>query len=122
MADLEDTLNIILRTVKESLGIPVAVVAFDPIIVVNINATFMILHSLGVGPDTVFTISLGTETWSDFFGAADDPTFVLIKTYMGLKVKLLFDPPTSGIVTASLERIITEFESRLLYQVTATAE
>ena len=122
MADLEDTLNIILRTVKGGLGIPVEVITFDPIIIVNINATFMILHSLGVGPDTVFTVSTGTETWSDFFGAADDPTFAMIKSYVGLKVKLLFDPPTSGIVTASLERVITEFENRLLYQVTATAE
>jgi len=121
MADLEDTLNIILRTVKGGLGIPVEVITFDPIIIVNINATFMILHSLGVGPDTVFTVSTGTETWSDFFEGADDPTFALIKSYVGLKVKLLFDPPTSGVVTASLERVITEFESRLLYQVTATA-
>jgi len=122
MADLEDTLTIILRTVKEGLGIPVTVTTFDPIITVNINSVFMVLHSLGVGPDTVFTLVTGTETWSDFFGDVDNPTFALIKSYVGLKVKLLFDPPTSGIVTASLERVITEFESRLLYQVTVTAE
>jgi len=122
MADLDDTLNIILRTVKEGLGIPLEVITFDPIIIVNINATFMILHSLGVGPDIVFTLATGAETWEDFFGTADDPNFSLVKSYVGLKVKLLFDPPTSGVVTASLERVITEFESRLLYQVTATAE
>lgn len=122
MADLEDTLTIILRTVKEGLGIPDSVITFDPIIIVNINATFMILHSLGVGPTTVFTLVDGTETWDDFFESADDPTFALIKSYVGLKVKLLFDPPTSGVVTASLERVITEFESRLLYQVEVTAE
>jgi len=121
MAEVEDTLTIILRTVKEGLGIPVSVITFDPIIIVNINATFMILHSLGVGPTTVFTLVTGTETWADFFGSIDDPTFALIKSYVGLKVKLLFDPPTSGVVTASLERVINEFESRLLYQVTATA-
>ncbi len=121
MADLEDTLTIILRTVKEGLGIPNTVTTFDPIIIVNINAAFMVLHSLGVGQTTVFTIATGTETWADFFGTADDPTFALVKSYVGLKVKLLFDPPTSGVVTASLERIITEFESRLLYQAIVTA-
>lgn len=122
MTDPTDTLTIILRTVKDGLGIPTEVTTFDPILIVNINAVFMLLHSLGVGPTTVFTVVAGTETWSDFFTGADDPTFAMIKSYMGLKVKLLFDPPTSGVVTASLERVINEFESRLSYQVTATAE
>ena len=121
MSDLEDTLTIILRTVKEGLGIPTTVVQFDPIIVVNINTALMILQSLGVGPDTVFAVSSGEETWGEFFNDVDDPTYAMIKTYVGLKVKLLFDPPTSGVVTASLERVINEFESRLSYQVTANA-
>ena len=36
-----------------------------------------------------------------------------VKTYMYMKVRLLFDPPTSSAAIASMEKLISEFEWRL---------
>ena len=65
---------------------------------------------MGVGPETTFSISDNKPTWNDF---TEDDDFNEVKTYMCLKVKMIFDPPTNSNVMAAMERQISELEWRL---------
>ena len=105
----------ILDTTKHMLGIPSTDTAFDVDILVGINSAFMNLNQVGVGPDATFSIEDNTKTWEDFL---EDPTkYQAVKSYIYLKTKLLFDPPASSFVLASMERQIVELEWRLMVQV-----
>ena len=104
----------ILTTIKKMLGIEASYDAFDTDIIVNINTVFMTLTQLGVGPETGFSISGEYERWTDFTGSLK--TFESVKTYIYLKVKLVFDPPTNSFVLESMKREITELEWRLNVQ------
>jgi len=96
------------------LGIEDSYEAFDTDIIVNINTVFMTLTQLGVGPETGFSISGKFERWTDFTGSLK--TIESVKTYIYLKVKLIFDPPTNSFVLESMKREITELEWRLNVQ------
>lgn len=87
-------------------------VDFDPEIIMHINSTFSDLHSLGVGPDKCFHIEDDISTWSEFIDP-EDARFESVKSYIYLKVKRLFDPPSSSTVTESMNRMINEYEWRL---------
>ena len=106
----------ILDSIKPLLGIQPSDTSFDTNLIVHINSVFMVLNQLGVGPDDVFSIEDNTETWDLFLLAGDETYLGLTKSYMMLKVQQMFDPPTSGIVAGSTERLITEMESRLVTQ------
>ena len=71
----------------------------------------MVLNQLGVGPDEGFTISDDSATWSDFLG--EDKSLEGVKTYVYMKVRMIFDPPTSSSVMDSMKRSIDELEWRL---------
>lgn len=101
----------ILTSIKKLLGITEAYEHFDPDIIMHINSVFMILTQMGVGPAEGFIIEDETSVWSDFM--PDTIKLESVKSYMYLKVKLLFDPPTSGIVTEAMNRQISEYEWRL---------
>lgn len=114
MAELDN----ILHTVKAGLDIQDTETVFDDILLTNINSVMMILHQMGIGPTPVYQLSDGaSETWSAFLPDGDDAYLALVKTYMIKKVQMLFDPPTSGIVTNATEALLTEFETRLVTQV-----
>lgn len=101
----------ILTSIKKLLGIEESYNHFDPDLIMHINSVFSILAQIGVGPSDGFAITGAAETWSDFL---DDPKlFALVKSYMHLKVKLLFDPPLSSAAIESINRQIAEFEWRL---------
>lgn len=101
----------ILTSVKKMLGIPEDYEHFDADIVMHINSVFMILTQLGVGPTEGFTIMDEDAVWSDFI--QDKKTIESVKSYMYLKVRLLFDPPLSSAVLDSMNRLISELEWRL---------
>ena len=101
----------ILTSVKKMLGIPEDYEHFDADIVMHINSVFMILTQLGVGPAEGFTIMDEDAIWSDFI--QDNKTIESVKSYMYLKVRLLFDPPLSSAVLDSMNRLISELEWRL---------
>jgi hypothetical protein len=105
----------ILNTIKQMLGLLSDDTAFDTDIIVNINSVFMTLHQLGVGTATVFSISDATALWATFL--TDPEMYSAVKTYMFLKVRLLFDPPSSSYHLSAIERQIAEFEWRLVVQV-----
>lgn len=102
----------ILTSVKKLLGITEEYTHFDSDIIMHINSTFVILTQLGVGPSNGFFIEDDTSTWDEFI-PTDDLRFNSLKTYMYMRVKLMFDPPLSSAVMASMERQIAEFEWRL---------
>lgn len=101
----------ILTSVKKMLGITAEYTHFDADIIMHINSVFMILHQLGVGPTEGFSISSDVETWDEFTN--DDLTIESVKSYMYLKVGLLFDPPTSSNVLEARNRLASELEWRL---------
>lgn len=101
----------ILTSIKKLLGIDEDYKQFDTDIIIHINTVFMVLTQIGVGPSEGFSISDEYSTWEDFIG---DKTFLnSVKSYMYLRVKLLFDPPLSSAAMDSLKKLADEFEWRL---------
>lgn len=105
----------ILTSIKKLLGIEAEDTHFDPDIILNINMVFMTINQLGIGPETGFIITGKDEIWSDLLGDRKDVEGV--KTYVYLKVRLIFDPPSSGVLIEAIERQIRELEWRLNIQV-----
>ncbi len=103
----------ILTSIKKLLGIDASYTHFDPDLVMHINSVFTILTQLGVGPSNGFSITDAGEKWNDFISQEEPNNFSLIKSYMYLKVKLLFDPPLSSAAIDSINKQISEFEWRL---------
>lgn len=101
----------ILISIKQMLGISKEYDAFDAVLIMHINTVFMNLHQLGVGPTRGFSIIDEADKWSDFI--PEDPRLESIKSYMYLKVKLLFDPPMNSSVMDSMALQIKELEWRL---------
>lgn len=87
---------------------------FDKDLIIHINSVFDIVNQLGVGPKEPYSITDDTETWDDFWG--DAQVINMVKSYMYLKVRLLFDPPSTGVLHEAMERQIQEFEWRLQVQ------
>ncbi len=104
----------ILTSIKKMLGITEDYEHFDSDLIMHINSVFSILTQLGVGPSEGFSIKDKTDVWSDFI--PDDPRLESVKSYVYMKVKLLFDPPLSSTVMESTNRMISEFEWRLNVQ------
>ena len=101
----------ILNSIKQLLGIDESETHFDLDIIININSVFSILNQMGVGPTETFSIIDDSSNWSEFID--DDARFNDVKTYMYLKVRLAFDPPTNSNVLNAMERQINELEWRL---------
>lgn len=108
----------ILTSIKKLLGIAEEYEHFDADLIMHINTSISILTQLGIGPSKGFSIKDESDTWNDF--VENDPRLESIKTYIYLKVKLLFDPPLSNAVIESINRNISELEWRL--NVTAESE
>lgn len=101
----------ILNSIKKLLSIDEEETVFDTEIMIHINTVFSNLHQMGVGPETTFSIFDNTSTWTDFTDG--NPDYNNVKTYMYLKVKLIFDPPSSSSVMEAFKRQADELEWRL---------
>ena len=101
----------ILTSIKKLLGIDESHEFYDEQIIMHINSVFAILTQIGVGPSSGFSIIDEHASWTDF--VAEDPRLESIKSYMYLKVKLLFDPPLNSATIESMNRLISELEWRL---------
>lgn len=101
----------ILTSTKKVLGIEADYTAFDVDIITHINSVFSTLHQLGIGPAEGFSIEDDIPTWFDLLG--DDPRFNSVKTYVYLKVRLVFDPPGTSYLINALEKQTEELEWRL---------
>ena len=103
----------ILTSIKKLLGVYEEDENFDTDIIIHINTAFMSLTQLGVGPTEGFRIKDDTSIWADFINTDDTMLYEAIKTYIYLRVKLIFDPPSSGATTEVYKETIKELEWRL---------
>lgn len=101
----------ILTSTKKILGIDESYTAFDVDIITHINSVFSDLNQLGIGPVEGFVIEDEVAEWSDFLQG--DPRINSVKTYMFLRVKLIFDPPTTSYLVEALKAQVKELEWRL---------
>jgi hypothetical protein len=101
----------ILTSTKKNLGISEDYTAFDADILMYINSVLSTLCQIGIGPEEGFEISDDTATWGDFLGT--DKRLNSVKTYVTLRVRLLFDPPQTSFLIASLQKQLEEIEWRL---------
>lgn len=101
----------ILTSIKKLLGITEEYDHFDQDLIMHINSVFGILTQLGVGPVGGFHIKDKESTWTEF--VSEGSKLEAIKSYIYLKVKLLFDPPLSSAVMESTNRLISELEWRI---------
>jgi hypothetical protein len=101
----------ILESTKKILGIDAGYTAFDLDIMTHINSVFFTLHQLGIGPAEGFMIEDAEAKWVDFLGT--DPRYNAVKTYVYLRVRLLFDPPTTSYLITALTEQVKELEWRL---------
>lgn len=104
----------ILTDTKKILGISDEYTAFDTDIIVHVNSVFSTLNQIGIGPEQGFEITDDSAEWVDFLG--DDLRLNSVKTYVYLRVRLVFDPPATSFVIASLEKQLEELEWRLSIQ------
>lgn len=101
----------ILNSTKKILGIDKDYTAFDVDVITHINTVFAVLNQLGIGPEEGFVIEDAVPTWDAFLG--DDPLLNSVKTYVYLRVRILFDPPTTSFLLESLKEQYKELEWRL---------
>lgn len=102
----------ILQSIKKLLGIEPDYTYFDQDLIIHINSVLSILSQIGFGPEEGFFITGGTETWDDLFDESN-PQMQLVKPYIYLKVRLMFDPPLNSTVINSINAQIEELEWRL---------
>lgn len=102
----------ILTSTKKILGIAEDYTVFDLDITTHINTAFSTLTQLGVGPVGGFMIEDAVAEWDDFIPTGD-PQFNSVRSYVFLKVKQLFDPPTTSYLISAQDQQIKELEWRL---------
>ena len=105
----------ILLTIKKLLGLCEDYDAFDMDIIIHINMVFNILNQMGVGPKEGFIINGPEDKWNDY--VRDSRKLEMVKTYIYLKVRQIFDPGTSSALNNAIEAQISELEWRLSVQV-----
>ena len=103
----------ILLTVKTHCNVSAEDTSFDAELIEDTNTILGILPQLGVGPDEGFAIEDDTDEWSDFL--SENSKISMVKSYVGKRVRLLFDPPSNSQHLEALKTTISELESRLTY-------
>jgi hypothetical protein len=101
----------ILDTIKLQLGVSPDDTSFDEQIIMHINSTIADLHQLGVGPVEGFEITTKDQTWATYL--LGDKRANNIKSYLYMKVRLLFDPPTTQALLTSWQKEIDRYEFRI---------
>jgi len=100
----------ILISVKKALGLEAGYEHFDPDIIMHINSVLSTLTQLGVGPEEGFKIDDDSAVWTDI--TTDVQVLNFLPTYVYLKVRLTFDPPTGGVLD-SIQRQADQYEWRI---------
>lgn len=102
----------ILNSIKKLNGIDAADKSFDVDIIIHINSAFMKLNQLGVGPSDGYFIEDAITTWDEY-----EPNRLIaesIKTFVYIKVRIIFDPPTSSVLLTALQSTMAEEEWRIM--------
>lgn len=101
----------ILTVTKKALGLAEDYAPFDPEILMHINSVLADLNQLGIGPEKGFAIVNAEDTWDEVIG--EELRYNGVQSYMYLRVKMLFDPPSVGYVLTAMEKLIEKAEFRL---------
>lgn len=112
MSPTTPTVSPLLSGIKDLLGIPKEELSFDAQLVMYINSVLETMHQMGFGPNPTYKITK-TDGAIDDFLPNDEGVQEFAMLYIYHKVRLMFDPPTSSFVLASLQSIISEYEWRL---------
>lgn len=110
----------ILTSIKKMLGIQEDYAHFDADIIFHINSALMTLTQIGIGPTEGFFITTDEQLWEDYLG--DAKNLEVVKSYIYLRVKMLFDPPANGTLVEAMNKQIAEFEWRLNLQAESNTE
>ena len=86
----------ILVSIKKMLGLDDDYTPFDTDVLIHINAAFMTLCQMGIGPKEGFTVTDDSQIWDDFL--TNKVMLGGVKTWVYLQVKMLFDPPANSFV------------------------
>jgi hypothetical protein len=108
----------ILKSTKKVLGVGDDDPSFDLDIITHINSAFSTLNDLGVGPEAGFVIEDDSTEWEEFYPNEDDPAKLKVqlskvKTAVFLRVRLIFDPPTTSFLLEAMQKQLGEAEWRL---------
>ncbi len=107
-------MDTVLNNIKEMLSIPSDVTVFDPEISIHIESALMVLGQLGIG-DEIEPVTITVDTvWTDVLGDRKD--LAAAKSFVYLKTRLGFDPPSTSYLIEAMERQITELSWRLTSQ------
>jgi hypothetical protein len=104
----------ILNDTKKALGVSVDDTSYDPDLIMHINSVLAIVNQLGIGPAEGVAITDATGEWSLIIDT--DLRLNSVKTYVYLRVRLLFDPPATGYLVEAIKEQIREIEWRLSTQ------
>lgn len=110
---MPEVLDSILQSVKKLNSVDASITAFDNDFIMYINGALADLNQVGIGPSQGFAIEDENDDWEDFLG--DDPRFNAVKTYVGLYVRLRFDPPGTSFSQSMMKEQLDEHLNRLLY-------
>ena len=103
--------NSIFNSVKKVVGLLGDDGSFDEDILLHINSVVSTLRQLGLSIPADFYVEDDVQTWRDLLGEFRD--FDLVKSYMAMKVRLMFDPPSSSFGLKSMEEMTKEYEWRI---------
>ena len=106
--------NVVLDDIKKLLGLPKEYDAFNRDVKIHVNSVFSTLHQLGVGPSQPFRVESPDDTWGMF--TQEKQSIENVKTYVYLRVRLLFDPPAHAFLLTAVQDQIKELEWRLMAQ------
>lgn len=109
MAEPTQVQDSILDTTKKMIGFDWDYTAFDLDIITHINSVFFTLQQLGIGQPN-FMIDDNTKTWAEFEAGEN---ISAVKSYMYLKVRVIFDPPANSFTQEAMNKQATEYEWRL---------
>lgn len=101
----------ILTSTKQILNISAADTAFDQDILTLINSTLSTVNQLGIGDAATMFVEDNTKTWTQL-SLPPEQTHML-KTYVFLQTRIVFDPPPTSFALAALKEQAEEFQWRL---------
>ena len=109
----------ILTSIKDLLDIDAADTSFDNSVAMHINGTFSKLHILGIDAPVGVRVKPGEETtWTELLGDVDEDYLDCVKTWIYLRVRLIFDPPGNSFLVSAIQNQLRE----LAFDITLLAE
>lgn len=100
----------VLLSIKKLLGITPEYIHFDEDILIHINSVLLELSQLGVSLPNDFSVDDKT-LWIDIF--QEGILLSAIRSFVYLKVRLLFDPPANSAAIESINKTIANLEWRI---------